>query len=183
MVQFNSIKTLASLIFICVINITSVFTQEKKITKNELKFNALLALYEFPEITYERILNNENAIGISAAASLGKNSNTNNDDTIKDYSFSLIPYYRFYFGKKKAAGFFIEANTPMFSQRHVESGFFRDEKKGGFGVGLGVGIGGKFMTKSGWIGEIYTGVAKTVINTEDLISYYPRVGITLGKRF
>ncbi|QNM85915.1 DUF3575 domain-containing protein [Polaribacter pectinis] len=153
-----------------------------KIKKNEFKVNVASFIDKYPEFTYERLINDETAFGLSIGFSIENNTDTETDNTT-NYNFSIIPYYRFFFGKKPAAGFFIEANAPLFSQKYIDGSFFNNQSEGGLGFGLGLSIGGKFMTKSGWIGEIYSGLARSFINTDKVRQLYPRAGITIGKRF
>ncbi|MEE9407626.1 MAG: DUF3575 domain-containing protein [Polaribacter sp.] len=155
--------------------------EEEKVSlkQNEFKLNIASTIDKYPEFSYERLLNDETSIGLSVGFSI---ENTTKDQTT-NYNFSIVPYYRFFFGKKPAAGFFIEANTPLFSQKYIDGSFFNNQSEGGLGFGLGLSIGGKFLTKSGWIGEIYTGVARSFINTDKVRQLYPRAGITIGKRF
>ena len=72
---------------------------------NEFKINMGYVLLEFPELTYERIINEESATGVSVNFALDRNIN---------FNYGVIPYYRFYFGEKRAAGFFIEGNSVFF---------------------------------------------------------------------
>ncbi len=151
---------------------TFAFSQETKdpeLAKNEVKINAAYLLAGFPEFSYCRILNNESALGISIAFSI---------DTDIYYNFFVTPYYRFYFGKKRAGGFFIEGNVTLFSE---ESVIGTDE----FGFGGGFSIGGKLISESKkWTGELLFGIGRNFVNT-DIIDedYYPRVGISVGRRF
>lgn len=153
-----------------------------QIPSNELKFNAGYLLLEYAEISYEALLNEESGIGISLGAPL--------NDAI-DYKFAVIPYYRLYFGKKPAAGFFIEANAGLIKQEVSTPGTsfinFNFEpvdvvERNELTAGLGLAIGGKFLTKGGWIGEIFAGGGKNFINN-DASGGYPRFGIKIGKRF
>lgn len=169
------------LIFLFSINMYS--QEESKPTSqilgnNELKLNALLLIAELPEITYERIISNESSIGFSFAFSL--------DNSSTDYNFYLLPYYRLYFGEKRAAGFFLEANAMFFSEDrgiiYTDNGTsFQQEDE--FGAGLGIAVGGKFLTKKGWIGELSLGIGRVFVNKYFDESFYPRIGITIGKRF
>ena len=54
------------------------------------------------EATYERILNEKSSLGISTLYVF------NNENSNEDINFMLSPYYRRYFGKKTASGFFVE---------------------------------------------------------------------------
>ena len=89
-------------ILLCLSSFLFGFSQEKETVdfkRNELKGNALMLVAGAVEFTYERLLNEESAVGVSLFVSYDNNIDTN---------FSLTPYYRFYFGKKPAAGFFAE---------------------------------------------------------------------------
>ncbi len=75
------------------------------------------------------------------------------------------------------------------SQSLPETGF-RDETT--WGWGLGMAYGGKWIVGKNWIVEVYTGLGYTNLwDTPDeswLFEYwdwwfYPRMGVTLGKRF
>lgn len=134
---------------------------------NELKLNAAYLLGGLVEITYERILGEDSAFGVSLAFAL--------DNSI-DYRFATIPYYRLYFGNKRAAGFFVEGNAAFFSERTLES-------ETEFGGGLGLAIGSKFMTKTNWIAEVFLGLGRNFNNGDFQSDVYPRVGILIGKRF
>jgi len=143
-------------------------TQEPEPTKNEVKVNAAYLIGGIPEFSYARILNDESAVGISLAFSI---------DNDIHYNFSLTPYYRFYFGEKRAGGFFIEGNTSFFSQ---ESIIGTDE----FGFGAGFSLGGKLISKSEkWTGELLLGVGRNFVNTDLIDEFYPRFGISVGRRF
>ncbi|MGB5189572.1 hypothetical protein [Robiginitalea sp.] len=134
---------------------------------NELKLNAAYLLGGFAEITYERILGEDSALGVSVGFAL--------DNSI-DYRFGTIPYYRLYFGNKRASGFFVEGNAAFFSERTFES-------ETEFGGGLGLAIGSKFITKNNWIAEVFFGLGRNFANGDFQSDVYPRLGILIGKRF
>lgn len=162
------------LCFILVISI-NLYAQEEtpdSILNNEIKFNAGYLLAGYPELAYERIINHESAVGIS----VGFNASLDIPSV-----FSLLPYYRVYFGEKRAAGFFIEGNGILFAE---DKYYYADDEHTNYtGLGLGIAVGGKFITSRGWIGEIYGGAGRNFINTDKIINAYPRFGVTIGKRF
>lgn len=169
-------------VLLCIYGSYNVFAQDVKdqhIGTNELKINMGSLLLEFPEISYEYIINEESSIGISVALPLDRDIS---------YRFIISPNYRIFFGEKRAAGFFIEANSAIFSQRFQRDLIFgsindpsTDKTK--IGWGLGIAVGGKFLTKNGFIGEIYIGGGRNFVNTDEIDGGYPRIGISIGKRF
>jgi hypothetical protein len=134
---------------------------------NEIKINAAYLLGGFGEITYERILGDDSAFGISLGFALDNSIN---------YRFGTIPYYRLYFGDKRASGFFVEGNAAFFSERTFES----DTE---FGAGLGLAVGSKFITKRNWIAEVFFGLGRNFSSGDGQSDVYPRLGILIGKRY
>ncbi|MDR1681055.1 MAG: hypothetical protein LBS12_04635 [Prevotellaceae bacterium] len=153
--------------------------------RNELKVNLLLLFLPALNVEYEYLLNDESAIGVSAQARLSE-------------KYYLIPYealgfYRFYFGKKPAAGFFMEISGgvyafeketyydplvyPGYDPLYNRLGELRRESH--VTGCLGATVGGKFLTKRNVVVELYLGFSRSLAYEH----YIPRMGITLGKRF
>ena len=151
---------------------TLAFSQSEN---NEFKVNILYTAIGMPELSYERLISDNSSLGASVAFSLDKKEDM-------DLRFSFTPYYRMFFGQKKAAGFFIEANSIIV--KYVDTIYYNEstntyETKTGFG--LGAAAGAKFLTKNNLIGEVYGGVGR--VFGDNSLGAYPRFGITLGKRF
>jgi len=149
--------------------------------KNEIKGNALFLVAGALEVTYERILNEESGVGISLFVSYDNDIDTN---------FSLSPYYRFYFGKKPAAGFFVEGFGMLNSYSnddYVYDSNFDESTIDGENItdfALGFGLGAKWVTKKGFLFEINGGVGRNLFNSSDNdYEIVGRGGITLGYRF
>ncbi len=153
---------------------------------NEVKVNLGTTIFAlFPEVSYERIMNEDFSLGASAGINL------NSDDY--PLSFAFTPYARWFFGgnsnslQKYGAGFFIEANGSVFSAKHNEVSVYNDgsvynyssTQEDVFGAGLGLAIGWKYLTRNNWVGELMFGGGRDFVNDDA----YPRVGITIGKRF
>lgn len=168
-------------------NTTITNTVAKEVLKkNELKGNALMLVIGMPEFTYERLLNEESGMGASLAFSLTDDIET---------KFALSPYYRFYFGKKPAAGFFVEG-FGMLNMIDVEDELYYDYETGTytplegdkyFDFALGFSVGAKWMTKSGFLFEINSGIGRNLFNP-DKNDYYDNTivakgGFILGYRF
>lgn len=184
-------KKLLTIFFIFSIGIAIAQEAEtKQEPKNELKINALFTIIGMPEFTYERIINEEMAAGVSVAFATEPDIET---------KFTLTPYYRFYFGKKPAAGFYIEGfgmlnsiNIPEYRYYNYDytSDLYsyttvKEEKYTDFA--LGFGIGAKWITKKGIVFELNSGVGRNLINANKN-DYYDhtfvgRGGLSVGYRF
>lgn len=151
---------------------------EDSFKKHEIKLNGLSLVTGSAEIGYDYIINDESSFGISGSVAF---------DDSTDLRNSIFANYRFYFGNKRAAGFFAEAFGGLNTWRSEEfittgllAGFYEDEDETNFG--LGISIGGKFITKGGLVADIYLGVARN-FGASDGFEAIPRIGISLGKRF
>ena len=155
---------------------------------NELKINLLFSVIGIPEITYERIFADNMSVGASILVGL--------DHSI-DYRFAFTPYYRLYFGAKKASGFFIEGNASIVNTESEYYDYSYSQSSsymGGYNssyrsrnitaFGFGAAAGAKFLTRNGFLGEAYLGVGRLLgQNGSSAGEAYPRIGITIGKRF
>lgn len=191
------LKLTYSLLLIFIYSINN-YAQEAKLVeqpKNEIKLNTFtLIAFGAVDITYERILNDESSVGLSIYA-LGQN-NTDSEDY---RTFSITPYYRTYFSKNYNRGFFLEIFT-MYSKRksnyYTHSDYQYDENdnyissnsyyetKEYKGVALGISVGGKWVTKKGFVVEVSGGIGRIIIgNSGDDVPIVGRGGISIGKRF
>ena len=144
---------------------------------NELKLNALSLVAGAVDIGYERTLNEESSIGIHVFLPF--------DDNVKDdIEYFISPYYRFYFGKKYAAGFFLEGFGMLNSSDRDEFLFLNledDEFVTDFAIGIG--LGGKWITNKGITGELNFGVGRNLFNGDEASEFVVKAGITVGYRF
>lgn len=181
-------KNLLTLLFLCITiaayaQETRKQEDEKTFGKNEVKVNLLMGILAMPEISYERLFDNNTGIGLSVSLGL--------DEDI-EYKLGFVPHYRIYFGNaKKSSGFFIEANAALMQTRENNywyayldnSGEVKSIDYTRWNVGMGAAAGGKFLTKNGFIGELSLGVGRFFNRNNDGLEAYPRIGITIGKRF
>ncbi|HKL40353.1 MAG TPA: hypothetical protein VJ894_06725 [Cryomorphaceae bacterium] len=92
-----SVKNLLTLLL--VISLSTAFSQTKsdKIDRrsglNELKLNAGAAIFELLEFSYERVLNKDIGLGLSASYSILEG---------QDYRGAILPYFRFYPSENKS---------------------------------------------------------------------------------
>ncbi|TBM98993.1 DUF3575 domain-containing protein [Hyunsoonleella flava] len=148
---------------------------------NEIKLNGLFLVLGAFEVTYERTLNEESGAGVSLFLPI-------DDDVSDEIKYYVSPYYRFYFGKKYAAGFYVEGfgmlNSTVSYDIEFTSDSFIEKNEAKTDFALGIGIGGKWVTKSGFVGELGFGVGRNFFNNNDLdYEIIGKGGITLGYRF
>jgi len=114
-------------------------------------------------VSYERLLNESSGIGINVALLF------NSDDSIDGVTSQISPYYRMYFGKKYASGFFIEGFAPitMSNDRNYDTYFYSDpygnssfEIEDNTTFGLGFGFGGKWIARKNILFEASAGIAR-----------------------
>lgn len=145
----------------------------------EIKGNAFYLVLGVFEATIERSLNEESAIGVSGMVPFDK-------DVKEDVKYLITPYYRLYFGEKYAAGFFVEGFGML---NEVKEDFEFDDFSGEeeqfvTDFALGVGLGGKWVTKRGFVGELNFGIGRNLFNAnEHGVKIVAKLGINVGYRF
>ncbi|MEQ6123525.1 DUF3575 domain-containing protein [Pseudotenacibaculum sp. MALMAid0570] len=152
--------------------------------KHEVTINALtLIVSEWIDVSYEYLINEESSFGIDLQFGLDDN---NDFDTYR--TFSITPNYRRYFSNKYARGFFIEAFGMLHNYKDYYYNFdittssYTTKSQTDFS--LGVSVGGKWVTKSGFVTEIFAGIGRNLLNNDnDFTEVAGRVGISLGYRF
>ncbi len=152
---------------------------------NEMKINAFnLIAFTFLDLSYETLLNEEASLGVGILFNLGSDDEI--FDEIRD--FSITPYYRQYFSKQYAEGFFVEGFGMLNSGRQVD--FFEDfeqtqpiEGESFTDFALGISVGGKFVSPRGFVVELYTGLGRNLLGSEYAPDVVSRGGISLGYRF
>ena len=114
--------------------------------------------------SYERYINKKSSLGITFFYIY---DNTKEEDM----NYSISPYYRRYFGKKYASGFFVEG----FGMVHSTDGkkIYDTPEKSTFtenpnviNISIGVGFGWKGVTKSGFTYGANIGMGKTILNAD-----------------
>ena len=185
------------IILLSILSFQTLFSQEKAtkevqdFKKNEIKINALYGILGVFEGAYERAINEESAFGVSVAFILDtKDSGINT-------AFSISPYYRLYFGKKPVSGFFVEGFS-LYQKVNVDRAYYYFDPNTGSGYttkeenikafALGIGLGGKWYTKSNVLFEINAGIGRNLsissnIPNSDYNRITGKIGITVGYRF
>lgn len=154
--------------------------------KNELRLNVLSFIaFSGLEADYEYLMNEESSLGVSLLVGTG-----NPDDFYEYRNFSITPYYRQFFSRKYARGFFVEGfamvlNREVDYYNYLDNDIVREENRSETNVALGISIGGKFLTKNGFVAEVFAGIGRTLSSDDDFYfeNIIGRGGISLGYRF
>ncbi len=154
--------------------------------RDELKINVFnLIAFKYLDGAYERIIDEESSFGVAILINAG------NDDDVFEYNrqYSITPYYRRYFSKSFASGFFVEGFGMLNSGEQDIYTFnditFESERTGEkyTDFALGISVGGKFISKKGFIAEVYGGIGRNFFSTEFSPEVVPRGGVSMGFRF
>ncbi len=180
-------KSIVFFLFVVFI-ISQIEAQEDEnelLGRNELKLNAFnLIAFTFVDASYETLLNEESSFGVGVLFNIGS------EDEILDEirNFSITPYYRQYFSKQYAKGFFVEGFGMINSGKQLD--FYEVfemtmavEGESYTDFALGISVGGKFVTPRGFIVEIYTGLGRNLLGSEFAPDIVSRGGVSLGYRF
>lgn len=149
--------------------------------KNEIKLNLIAPLSGAVEAGFERYLNKNSSLGISAFMVY---DNTKEEDL----NYFISPYYRYYFGKKYASGFFAEG-FGMFTSIDGKKIYAADniaftEGKNVYDLALGAGLGWKLVTKKGIVFEANAAYGRLVFNADKTDhNQVIKLGLSMGYRF
>ena len=149
--------------------------------KNEIKLNLIAPLSGAVEAGFERYLNRNSSLGISAFIVY---DNTKEEDL----NYFISPYYRYYFGKKYASGFFVEG-FGMFTSIDGKKIYAADnitftEDKNVYDLALGAGFGWKLVTKKGIVFEANAAYGRLVFNADKTDhNQVIKLGLSIGYRF
>ena len=122
---------------------------------------------------------------MSSDTSIGATVYFDNDETDFNGNFGLGPNFRAYFGYGQNSGFFAEAFGLYYTGKNENIGDINNPQDLDFNTfALGLGIGGKWVTRSQRISfEINGGFGRNV-NPEDFQdSFMYRLGLSIGFRF
>ncbi len=169
------------------INVTAQVSTENTIETNqevtpqhELSLNALYLLLGAFEARYEYLLNENSSLGASGLYTF--------DDGLWDYKYNLNGFYRHYFGKKYAGGFYGEL---FLSYNGIEdyhyyrntNGSWSWDEKTSHNLGAGFAFGTKLISKDNLLLDIGAGLSRNFISSGYDDWLVPRFNISFGYRF
>jgi len=171
--------------------------QEAKVPHSEIKVNAFnLIVFKSLDFSYEYLIDSESSIGISALINLqDKDDRDFLNSPYYNEKFAITPYYRRYFSSRYAWGFFLEAfgsynvqddnNEDYVYIAEIDTYDYVLSDETSSNVAFGIAVGGKFVTNKGFLFEIFGGVGRNIITSNNDVAseFVPRLGASLGWRF
>ena len=153
-------------------------TIKPPVKNHEVKLNSVALIAHLSvQVSYEYLLNKESSAGMGLLFKAGEISNSATDVV----TFMASPYYRRYFSKHYAKGFFIEGFGALYS--------FKENYNSYTNFALGIGVGGKFVTHDGFLAEISLGVGRSLTKNHpsytlsEIHEIVGRFAISVGYRF
>ena len=154
---------------------------------NEIKLNMLeLLIMPALGVNFEHFLNSSSSFGVYGFVNFGW------DEGYRYEKIEVAPYYRIYFQRQNKLdnkGLFTEVFAGL-NLGETEYFEYTDEfnyQMGNlyleeyFGIALGVAVGYKFINFNNYSFEVFAGAGRFLNNQR--IQAYPRVGLSIGKRF
>jgi len=186
---------LALLLFTSFASFAQEASQDEKVKHSEIKINAFnLIVFKSVDFSYEYLIDSESSVGASILFNLQNNEDRDFEDgPVYNEKFAFTPYYRRYFSSKYAWGFFLEAfgmynvqedSTEYYNYDSNEY-YYRDSGETSSNIAFGMAVGGKFVSKKGFLFELYGGVGRNISTSNNDIGteFVPRLGTSLGWRF
>jgi len=150
--------------------------------KNEFTLNLIAPIGGAFDVSYEKHLNSKSSLGCTFLY-------VYNHELEKDMNYYISPYYRMYLGKKYAAGFFVEGFGIISSidgkkVYDTEDKLTFTENPDVIDLALGLGLGWKGVTKSGFFYGANLGYGKLLFNADKTDhTIVAKFGLNLGYRF
>ncbi|MBQ4822583.1 hypothetical protein [Aquimarina sp. MMG016] len=169
----------------------------RDIKKNDFGINPFnLVAFGALDVGYERILNDNTSFGVDVFYRLADDEDENDDwidtDDIFDKEFALTGKFKYYIGDRVARGFYVEAFGMYSSGEHdnerqiidTDTGFisFVDVEEEYSDFALGFGVGGKFVTRGGFVIDVGFGLGRNLFSNESP-EIVARPNLYIGYRF
>jgi hypothetical protein len=150
--------------------------------EHEVKLDVLdLAVFKSVDMTYQYIINEESAVGLSVLKNL---SNTDNIFNYRE-DFVITPFYRQYFDFAGMNNVYGEAFFALNSGRD-----FQDSNNDGVEETIkytdgafGLVAGKSYISPRGFVLDLYAGLGRNLFNAKGAPAIVPRIGINAGFRF
>lgn len=162
--------------------------------KNEVRLDVVSLITKMRiHVSYERFLNKDFSLGLSASLSESKKAkddfDENFDRTLPQYEIN--PYLRYSLSKSQVSYYYLEVfasgNGGKYKtkERFVDggNGYYQAVENTYFDVALGGAVGYKLYFKEKFAIDLFVGMGKNLLNTDKSPELVPRVGASFGYRF
>jgi len=150
--------------------------------RNELKLCPAHLLAGTLRIDYERLLNDFSSVGLTGFYAFSSLSSHTYRNRLEG---QLLGFYRLYFGRQPVSGFFLEGNMGLNIGRHYSWGPWgipRREREHYATFGIGLAVGWKwYIPRPGIVLDVFVGGGR--VFNDDRMDGFPRMGVTVGRRF
>lgn len=176
-------STLSTLLLLALVTSLSFGQSEHavdSIRKNDISIDPIfLIAVPLLNIAYERLVSADMGVGVNGVVGL---------DELNEGA-QISPFVRMYFGQNYASGFFLEAFVPVTSFKEE---VYYDDGNGYYSnsrelrhttVGLGVGLGGKWVLKRNLLFELGGGIARRFGHKGDSEALTGKWMVGVGYRF
>ncbi len=180
-------------IIIVLVLFSSFLSFAQSYQSHEVRLNAYsVIVFKWLDVSYEHVFNEESSVGISLVTDLDKNNR--NGYFGGNQKYAITPYYRYLVPKHLMNGIFFEAflsanggeNRIKSGDMEELEGLIPDEDDYVYpeycDFAFGFGIGYKYVSDSGFVGELYGGAGRNLTD-ENAPEIVPRVGVSFGFRF
>ena len=139
-------------------------TTTENVRQNDVMISPIeLIAIPLLNVSYERLINENSGVGINGMFYFG-DDNADNFDEDDSSMTQISPYYRMYFGRKYASGFFVEGFVPITMTTDYYYYFNSPDPSQVIDkrttIGIGVGFGGKWVARKNIIFEASMGIAR-----------------------
>jgi|GEM_PF-6456809 len=161
---------------------TSIFVEKtKKETqkKNDFLYNPVYTYIGAIDLTYERLINEKSGAGIRFTYAF--------IDEFIDLKSDIALFYRRYYGKKPAGGFYNEAyltyNRIQSQQENTINGEEMSLVERSNNLGIGFALGTKLISKDGILLDLGAGIAYNFYRSDFNNRVIPNLIVNFGFRF
>lgn len=162
--------------------------------KNEIRIDVLATVFSRLNITYERFLNKNYSVGVSAFFSNNKNAQDDFDEgSINNFTkYELIPFVRYNLSQGQRSFYFAEIFADMNGGDFREIVLLTDSSNNNYyeikkstysDLALGASVGYKYYIKDQIGIEFLVGFGSNLFNKDKSPDILSRVGLGIGYRF
>ena len=151
--------------------------------RNELKICPAHLLAGSLRVDYERLLNDFSSVGLTAFYSFSSISTRRYSTRLEG---QVLGFYRLYFGRQPVSGFFLEGSMGLNIGSYYRSTSWPllSERVHYTAFGIGLAAGWKwYIPRPGIVLDIFAGGGRVFNDDNRRMGGFPRVGVTIGRRF